>query len=498
MSNNNLTLKQRELLIRYVEIQREVLRRKARKSLYYFTKFMWTVIEPETPFVDGWHLEALCEHLEAATKFQIPRLVVNEPPRHMKSILVCVMWPAWVWGKYPNRSFIFGSHSASLAQRDSIKCRQVITSDRYKEVFGAAYSLVDDQNTTSRFTNTRGGTRRAVGVGTSLTGDGADYVVVDDPHDAGEIYSEVARDKVIYWYDKVLSTRVNNPLRNVKVVVMQRLHEMDLCGHIRKHFGNEYDWLILPAEFDPQSEVVSSTKLNFKDPRTQKGEILWPCQWNSDALNTLRLSLGDDATSQLDQNPKPNKGGLFPKSDWKVYTASPSTILETATFIDPAQKPGLSNDYSVIATWAKAESGYYLLDLLREKTDAPLLESLTIFNYNKWKPNAVIIEDKSAGSSLIQYLRGQTTIPVIAFDPLQRDKVVRATAATPTVRAGKCFLPLRIDGKEDGKNVNLVEVFKKEHEVFPRSAHDDMVDTTSMMVEYFSKRANITPRIRQL
>lgn len=510
MQTQSLSPAARRKLINLIRIEDDLLRRKASTCLHSFAKYMWRVIEPETPFKDGWHIQAICKHLEAVANFDIKNLVINEPPRHMKSIITCVMWPAWVWGTRPHLSFIFGSHSMSLSQRDSIKTRQIIESERYHMVFSKAdWTLADDQNKTSIFSNSQGGSRRAVGVGTKIVGQGGDFLVVDDPNDSGEIHSSLHRENVIYWYDKVLSSRVNNPKRNAKVVVMQRLHEEDLSGHIYSKYGDKYDRLVLPGRYNKKVEteddlkyMKSKTTLGFIDPREQDGDILWPEQWDEESLDGLAESLEENAEAQINQNPVPNDGGLFPKSQWLHYDAPPSPILSTVTFVDCAQKPGLSNDYSVFATWARTHMGFYLLGLTREKTDAPLLESLTENIYNTFKPDAMVIEDKSAGSSLIQHLRKNTTIPAIAYDPKQRDKVVRATAATPTVKAGKCYLPRRIAGtvKERGvvKQVNLIDIFKNEHESFPKGKNDDTVDTTSMMVEYFLKSQGSEPRIRTL
>lgn len=496
-------------LINSIRIDQEIQRRDAFRSLYSYVKYMWDVIEPEVPFKDGWHIQAICDHLEAVTEFQIRNMTINEPPRHMKSSVVCVMWPSWVWGHYPGRSFIFASHSAGLAQRDSIKTRQLIESPKYKAVFNQDWTLLDDQNTTSVFTNSRGGSRRSVGVGTKIVGQGGDYLVVDDPNDSNEINSEAHREKVIYWYDNVFSTRVNNPQKNAKLVVMQRLHEADLTGHINEKYGDKYDRLVLPGKYDKRVEtdddlefMKSKTALGFQDPRSQDGEVLWPEQWDEHSLIELETSLEGNAEAQIQQNPVLKSGGLFPKHHWKEYTSPPSTVIHTATFVDCAQKPGISNDFSVFATWAKTENGFYLIGFERRKTDAPLLESLSESVYERFKPDAFVIEDKSAGSSLIQTLRANTTIPVIAYDPKQRDKVVRATAATPTVAAGKCYLPRHISGqvttKQGTQDVNLIDIFKKEHEAFPKAKNDDTVDTTSMMVEYFLKFRGNGPRIRSL
>lgn len=471
-----------------IQIERQITRQLARDSLYHFTKVMWKIIEPETEFKDGWHIREICRHLEAVTEFVIPKLIINMPPRHMKSIITCVMWPAWVWIKYPERRFIFGSHSAALATRDSIKTRDVITSDLYVEIARPTWHLEEDQNSKMLFGNTKKGFRKAVGVNTSVTGDGGDYLVIDDPHNALEAHSDAANESTINWHDVAFSTRYNNPQRHAKLIVMQRLSDKDLTAHvIEKNQG--YQSLCLPARYDPDAEVVTKTSLGFKDPRTKKGQLLWPEHFDEKSILDLENTLGDDASAQLDQDPKARKGGLFPRDHWKIYDKSPSDILEIVQFWDCAQKPGLTNDYSVCATWAKTQNGYYLMDLWRDKCDTPTLEAIAESLYNKWRPNAVVIEDKSAGSSLIQYLLLNTSMPVIPYDPGRRDKQVRATAATPTIKAGKCFLP---------KYFSWVQDFIKEHEKFPKAKHDDQVDTTSMMVEYFSARASIGPRVRSL
>lgn len=481
-------VKARRALIEQIEIDKEISRRLSAKSLYHFTKVFWPVIEPGTEFVDGWHIQEICLHLEAVARFEITKLVINMPPRHMKSILCAVMFPAWVWAEHPELSFIYGSHSADLATRDSIKTRLIIQSPEYQALFQPDWSLTEDQNQKTIFKNDHGGVRKAVGVGSGITGHGGDFLFIDDPLSALEAHSELARDEANRWHDTVLSTRVNNPRRHAKVIVMQRLHEDDLTGHVLKKEGR-YERLILPARFNPDADIVSKTSLNSTDPRSKKGEILWPERFDDKTIGDLETDLGDDAYAQLDQDPKPPKGGLFPLDSWKIFEQWPSTILETIQVWDCAQKPGISNDYSVCATWAKSQNGYFILDVWRDKVDTPTLEAMAKVLFQKYLPSAIVIEDKSAGSSLIQYLVRNTTLPVLPFDPGQRDKEVRATAATPTVKAGKVHLP---------KGALWVKDFVKEHEKFPKGKHDDQVDTTSMAVEYFSRRATIEPRIRSL
>ena len=482
-----LTPDERKAIIKQIALEREALRRKAKNCFYSFVKYLWTTIEPETTFVDGWHIYLKAKHFEAVKDFTISKLIVNEPPRHMKSTVGTVLFPAWVWGHYPHRSFIYGSHNQQLSTRDSIKCRQVIESEAYQEVFEPDWKLAGDQNQKTVFTNTRGGTRLAVGVGTGIVGFGGDYLGVDDPIDALQVHSEDVRRNAIDWIDYFFGTRINNPNANAKFLIMQRLHDNDPSGYLMRK-DETFQRLILPAEYDPDAKIKSKTSLPYKDPRTKRGELLWPEQWGQTAIDEARIRLGDDASAQLNQNPQSPGGGFFPPEYWKYYDVSPSPILELVLFIDAAQKPGVSNDYSVFALWARTSTGYYLMDLMREKTDGPLLEELTVQFYNKWKPDEVVIEDASAGSSLIQYLLAQTSIPVLPFKPRFK-KEVRAAAAKPTIKAGKCFLPKRpIYGTEDGKEVNLVEVFVREHEKFLKAEHDDTVDTTSMLVKHFSTR----------
>lgn len=462
---------------------------------------MWPIIEPATPYIHGWHIDAICDHLEACARFEIKRFLINMPPRHMKSILVNVMFPTWVWLHNPERRFITASYARDLAIRDGLKMRTIIESPLFQNLFQPTWKLSDDQNQKLKFENTMKGFRLSTSVEGQATGEGGDFLIVDDPLNAMEAESEVARDGAIRWLDTVMSSRTNNAKRNCRIMVMQRLHDNDPAGHVlkKKDQHGAYEPLILQARYESKPRVVSETRLKFKDPRKKDGELLWPERFDELSIKELEADLQDQAHAQLQQDPKPREGGLFKRAWWQRYDKSPAQILETVSFWDCAQKPGITNDYSVCATWARTTFGYFLLDLWREKVEAPYLESMAMVKFQLLKPDAIIIEDKSAGSSLIQYLLRSTPLPVIPYNP-RGDKEVRATAATPTVQAGKCFLPnAPIYGKdESGREINLVEAFITEHERFPKGAHDDMVDTTSMMVDYFAKRLTTTPRIRSL
>lgn len=454
-----------------------------RRSLRYFTEKCWHEIEPSTQFIPGWHIDAICEHLEAVTRGDIRNLVINMPPRHAKSILVSVVWPAWVWIFRPESRWIFASYAASLSKRDSLKCRRVIGSNFYQSHFGHSFKLVDDQNEKMRFENDKTGFRLSTSVGGVGTGEGGDFVVCDDPHKTDEGESQTIRESTLNWWDEVMSTRGNNPKTFARVIVMQRVHQKDLSGHVLAKGG--YEHLCLPAEYTGSKHVTS---IGWKDPRTIEGALLWPQRFGKKELDDLKLGLGTaGAQGQLQQNPITSEGGLFKRKWWQTYREPPH-FTRIAQFWDCAQKVGITNDYSVCATWGVAHNGYYLLDIWRNKVEAPQLEQAVKNQYEKFRPSEIMIEDKSSGSSLIQSLRQKTILPILAFDPKQRDKEVRASAVTPIVESGRCFIP---------ESAPWLEDFLLEHERFPNAEHDDCVDTTSMALEHLSKQV-VAPRIRFL
>jgi predicted phage terminase large subunit-like protein len=470
---------------------------------------MWPIIEPTQPYVHGWHIESACRHLEAAARFDLLELIINWPPRHMKSILVNVMFPAWVWAHkdWAGRKFMTSSYSASLAVRDGIKMRTIIESELYRQMFNPAWTLRVDQNQKLKFENTASGFRFSTSVGGAVTGEGADYLIVDDPINALESDSEVVRDETNFWWDIAWSTRANNPNAHCKIIIMQRLHENDLTGHVKSKIKRPHKraHLIFQARYEPKSPVKSESPLPIPDPRTKEGELLWPERFDNNSIQQLAADLDTkgigQSHAQLQQDPRPKSGSLFKRDWWLRYEKAPSSIHETIQFWDCAQKPGITNDWSVCVTWARCSLGYYMLDIWRGKVEAPTLEAMSVTKFQLLKPDAIVVEDKSAGSSLIQYLQrlDDPIIPVIAFQP-RGDKEVRATAATPSVQAGKCFLPSTpIWGQDEvGNPIDLIEAFITEHERFPKAAHDDMVDTTSMMINYFAKRIPQNPRIRSL
>jgi hypothetical protein len=224
---------------------------KYRRSLREFTKAAWPTIEPGVDFQNNWHIDAISDHLEAVVNGDIKRLIINVPPRHMKSISVAVAMPAWTWVSQPHKKFLYASYAASLSIRDSTKCRRLIDSPWYKAHFGDKFRLTDDQNQKQRFENDKTGYRIATSVGGALTGDGGDIICIDDPHNVVDSDSSKVREGVLEWWDQAMQTRLNDPRTGAFIIIMQRVHEQDLTGHVlANQLGDEWSHLCLPARYE--------------------------------------------------------------------------------------------------------------------------------------------------------------------------------------------------------------------------------------------------------
>lgn len=302
-----------------------------RLTLREFIRAGWPVCEPMTRYMHGWHIDAIGDHLEAVTRGEIRNLVINMPPRHMKSLSVSVFWPMWVWTFQPETRWLFASYAESLAIRDSLKCRRLIQSPWYQRQWGDVFELAGDQNMKSRFENSRTGYRLATGVGGAATGEGGDYVVCDDPHKTNEAESDAMRENVLIWWDETMTTRLNDQKTGRKVIVMQRLHEDDLSGHVLKQGG--YELLCLPAEYEAQVYV---TAIGWHDPRSQEEELLWPERFGRDEIDALKRALGPyGAAGQLQQRPVPRGGGMF-KREWFKFVNSTRHDAQRVRYWDKA------------------------------------------------------------------------------------------------------------------------------------------------------------------
>lgn len=449
-------------------LMRDELRDRCLESFPTFAKHAWEIIEPGTPYVDGWHVHAIAEHLVAMLHLQIRNLVINMPPRHMKSTLISVLFPAWVWLKLPHMKWLFTTYAESLSKRDSIKCRLLIESNWYRSLFKPTWGMSADQNEKLRFKNTSEGYRLSSSVGGSATGEGGDFLVADDPHNAKEIHSDLVRKGVLTWWDEVMSSRGNDPKTVRKIIVMQRLHEEDLSGHVLKKGG--YDLLLLPAEFEPERKVFTS--IGWSDPRTMPGQLLWPERFGPEEIKGLKKDLGSQAAAgQLQQSPSSEGGNIFKRQWWKFYTVRPARVQRMIQSWDLSTKDKENSSNTVGLVMAQNGADKYVFDCVADIMDFPSQCTAIVALSSKWPlTRKKLVEDKANGPAVISTLKKK--IPGLVPVEPDGDKVARANACSPEVEAGNVWLP-------DPSIAPWVSDFITELANFPNSAKNDRVDAFS-------------------
>lgn len=268
------------------------------ESLYVFLKSAWNIFD-SAPFVDGWVIDAICEHLQAVIDGQIRRLIINIPPRCLKSSLCSITLPGWTWAQRvrshtsgPGVSFLYASFREDLSRRDSVQSRRVIESKWYQDRWGDRFALSDDQNTKSRFNNDQGGYRLITSVESKgATGDGANIIVLDDVNSAKEVESEAVVASTLEWFDGTLGTRFNNQKLGAVINIQQRLGENDITGHILSKSTNDWTLLCLPMEYEPDRSFTTS--IGWTDPRSEPGELLWPERFGPDEVKGLKTWMGE-------------------------------------------------------------------------------------------------------------------------------------------------------------------------------------------------------------
>lgn len=475
-------------------------RREMEKSLHTFTRGAWEQIEPGRTFVDNWHLHTICEHLEAVTAGQIKRLVINVPFRTSKSTFTSVCWPAWTWLKDPSHQWLTGSFAQHLAIRDALKMRRLVTSDWFTSFWPEKIVLAADQNEKKRFQNTANGYRIAFGMTSGVMGDGGDTLLIDDPHDREGAESEVQRPAALETYDGSLVTRLNDPDHGAIVVIMQRLHEADVSGHVLKEKG--WTHLMLPMEYEPERRCKTSWPgYTFEDPRKTAGELLWPGRFSRATVETLKIRLGEYGSSgQLQQRPSPAGGGILKVEHYQLWPAGKA--LPKFDFIlqsyDTAYTDKTVNDPTACTVWGifkhtkneVTRSKAMLLDAWTEWLGYPQLKQKMM---DDWKalyggddndptnkprrPDAILIEDKGSGKSVQQDLRA-AGIPVMVYDPGQASKTARASLTAPMLEADTYYvIASRRLENEKVVPVKFARALIKQEEQFPNGEYDDLVDT---------------------
>ncbi len=455
----------------------EVMLRDAllRKDFRCFLKKCFYTVNPGTPYLHNWHIDLIARYLRECEHGKIHRFIVNIPPRYLKSLIISVAWPAWLLGHDPTRRIIVASYADSLSHKHSLDCRLVMQSDWYQRIFPET-CIASGQNEKHKFVTTARGFRLAVSVGGSVTGEGGNFLIVDDPMNPTLVHSLPYRERVQRWYDQTFSSRLDDKKRGVIVIVMQRLHEDDLTGHL---LGKHSEWrrLRLP--------VVEVEHTRYR----HEGELLHPAREGQKEVERMKQELGSFAfAAQYQQAPVANDAGMIQRSWLHHYTDNPPETLRITQSWDTAIKAGNQHDYSVCMTWGESEAYYYLLDNVRDKLEYPALKKLILAQAEHWQPHAILLEDKASGQSLLQDLRKTSSLPLIGITPT-KDKLTRMAAVSPLFEAGKVLLPRRASWLID---------YEAELLAFPHGSHDDQVDATSQYLGWVQRKGNKNMQIRKI
>lgn len=477
------------------ELAREVHARGApAMSLAEFVVAAWDVVEPSTRLVWGWHLDALCAHVQSVLVREpnAPQnLLINIPPGTMKSLVLSVFAPAWVWLWRPAWRAIFVSANPRVSLRDSIRCRDLIESSFYKRTFRPDWDMAEDQNAKGLFKNSRGGFRLAISCGSKVTGDRANAIFVDDPLDAADAPSKTARDGVTFWWNQALANRLSDLQTDTRIVIMQRLHEDDLSGHLLRQGG--WAHLCLPMEFEPKGVGAQKTFLNWVDPRKAEGELLFPSRFPERVLAEERHRLGSAGyAGQMQQRPAPESGNRFQRDWWRFWStdgtakprprgcaeSAPKTVNphvtkfdEVVTSWDCAFKDTDGSDYVVGVVVARKGADRYVLAMSRAKMSfSDTLRAIRRMRADWPRAYECLIEDKANGPAVIETLSVDMT-GIVAVNPMG-GKEARAAVLEPEVEAGNWYLPEGAEWLED---------FVEEFASFPLGRNDDQVDAISQV-----------------
>lgn len=443
---------------------KDVLYAACRNDLYAFMQKAFYEVDGSQEFKGNWHLELICDRLQQCLDGKIKRLIINIPPRNLKSHIVSIAFPAFILGHFPSERIVCASYAQTLANDLSRKSRQLIETAFYTQVFK---TRLGDKNTESMFETTSNGYRLATSVDGSLTGFGGNWIILDDPIKADDAQSEVKRNNVNDWYDNTLISRLNDKVNGVIIVVMQRLHIDDLTGHLLKQNGWELLSLPAIAECDECFELS-----NGKTVGRKAGEALNPALEPLEILeNQRKLMSNYNFSAQYQQNPVPSKGNVINFDDFRFFDSYPAGA-ETFQSWDIALKDGKDNDYSVCITAKYQDNLLYIENVQRFKLDMFFLTNKMQEMHKEFNCNHLIVEDSSISTHLLQYIQRELNLYPIKFKP-QGDKVTRANNASLFISSGRVLLR---------RNAAWLDNFKSEINAFPNGKHDDQVDALTQLI----------------
>ena len=493
-------------------------------GLMQFIRYFWNVLEPQTVLVEGWPLYAIVQHLEAVTRGEITRLLINVPPGFMKSLLTDVFWPAWEWGPMgmSHLRYVSFSYAATITERDNDKFRLLLVSQSYRELWGEGFSVI--KVGVQRIVNDRTGWKFASSVGGVGTGERGDRVILDDPHNVIDSESDQVRGETVRWFRESMSDRLNDVERSAIVIIMQRLHETDVSG-VLLEIGLPYQHLMIPMEFDPTR--VCTTAIEWSDPRDEDGELAWPERWPPAAVSDMKLA--KDVYSwagQYQQEPVTRGGGIFQRSWWQIWEPGSEEAKALAVHepgkwpafeyvigsLDGAYTEKEEGDPTAMTVWGvfRTKLGYPRIALVHawrkrlgihgplqpqnsgESRLAYLKRTQPQWGVVEWAAHTcrtfgvdlLLIESKASGISVaqsIQYLFGSEGFAT-QLEGVKGDKMARAQAIVPFFSNQMVYAPAAPREEMPGDIIlfrDWAQMVIDEMAVFPKGRYDDLTDTAS-------------------
>lgn len=442
------------------------------ETLAGFVREAWPIMEPTTPLIWGWHLDAMCEHLQAVTDGQIHEFLANVPPASMKSLMVGVFWPAYEWGPagLASQRFLTTSHDMALAVRDNVRMRRLIKSEWYQSQWGESVVLMGDQDAKIKFENKATGSREAAAFA-NITGKRGSRIVVDDPHSTTSAESDVQRAATVTTFKEAIPSRGNSK-DSATVVIMQRLHEHDVSGYIINELGT-YTHLMIPMEFEPERRFY--TKIGWTDPRKIEGSLMAPKMFPPEKVRALKKIGAYAWASQYQQRPAPRQGGFFKVEKIGIVAALPAGRVRMCRAWDLAAtklKPGVKPDWTVGVLIALTGDGFgYVVDVVRGQWSSGEVRKIVKATAARDGSDVKIHLPQDPGQagkeqaeSYVRMLAGY----MVTAKPVRGEKTLRAEPYASQIEAGNFALV------KSAWNSAYIEELRG----FP-AGHDDQVDASA-------------------
>ena len=433
-----------------------------REDFTSFADRCFADLNPQAELAMNWHLEVIAAKLTAVRQGNIRRLIINLPPRHLKSLMASIAFPAWCLGHDPSAQILSVSYAQDLADKLARDCRTIMTSPWYRRIFPTR--LAPHRQAVQEFITTRQGYRLATSTGGVLTGRGADIILIDDPLKPEEALSDAQRKAANEWFDHTLYSRLNDKRHGAIVIIMQRLHEDDLIGHVLAQ--EPWEVLSFPAIAEADEEHRIETIWEPRCFARHRGEPLHPDREPLETLDRIRRTIGEyNFAGQYQQS----LGGGLVKAEWfKRYGEKdrPERFERIVQSWDTANKATELSDFSVCTTWGVKGKDLFLLGLFRRRLEYPALKRAVREQQRLFGANEVLIEDKASGTQLIQELITDGCHSVTRYQPTC-DKIMRLHAQTAMIENGFVYIP---------EAAPWLAEYLHELTVFPKGKHDDQVE----------------------